>query len=280
MACRKSAAPWPSNPADALCAHLTISTAQAERLAARLSRVAPANFAGVAASTSLPAAPKRQERRFSLVRQYTSRPGQKNRYRVALATPELSRSTLRMAVQRQCRASRAVRTADRDWGHIRAVLLLSLSVRKNVSAVRTRLRRRLQNSFGWKARKRCRCFHFEPVVGATLGAWPFRRWIRVTDRRNLPQERHSADRRRNMTGMGRTGKPFAVQPLGIEPDLILVGKGVASGYAPLGAVLVFARVAQRSNAARALSCTGFTSRRIRFALLRNAVWIISNRKTF
>src|SRR5260370_3199014 len=47
-----------------------------------------------------------------------------------------------------------------------------------------------------------------------------------------------------MGGMGRTGKPFAVQNWGIEPDIILVGKGIASGYAPLGAVLVSARVVE------------------------------------
>jgi hypothetical protein len=45
-----------------------------------------------------------------------------------------------------------------------------------------------------------------------------------------------------MSGMGRTGKPFAVQHWNVEPDIILVGKGIASGYAPLGAVLVSARV--------------------------------------
>jgi adenosylmethionine-8-amino-7-oxononanoate aminotransferase len=47
-----------------------------------------------------------------------------------------------------------------------------------------------------------------------------------------------------MSGMGRTGIPFAVQTWRVEPDIILVGKGIASGYAPLGAVLVSARVAE------------------------------------
>jgi adenosylmethionine-8-amino-7-oxononanoate aminotransferase len=47
-----------------------------------------------------------------------------------------------------------------------------------------------------------------------------------------------------MTGMGRTGKHFAVEHWDITPDLILVGKGVASGYAPLGAVIVASHVAE------------------------------------
>jgi hypothetical protein len=36
---------------------------------------------------------------------------------------------------------------------------------------------------------------------------------------------------------------FAVDHWNLQPDMILIGKGVASGYAPLGAVLVSSRVA-------------------------------------
>src|SRR6202007_2867496 len=61
-----------------------------------------------------------------------------------------------------------------------------------------------------------------------------------------------------MTGMGRTGKPFAVEHWGVEPDLILVGKGIASGYAPLGAVLVSARVAQAFERGSGAFMHGFT----------------------
>jgi 4-aminobutyrate aminotransferase len=38
------------------------------------------------------------------------------------------------------------------------------------------------------------------------------------------------------SGMGRTGKWWAIQHFGIEPDIVCVGKGVASGI-PLGAIL-------------------------------------------
>jgi 4-aminobutyrate aminotransferase len=38
------------------------------------------------------------------------------------------------------------------------------------------------------------------------------------------------------SGMGRTGKWWAIQHFGIEPDIICVGKGVASGI-PLGAII-------------------------------------------
>ena len=37
-------------------------------------------------------------------------------------------------------------------------------------------------------------------------------------------------------GMGRTGKMWAVEHTGVEPDILLAGKGIASGM-PLGAMI-------------------------------------------
>ena len=45
-----------------------------------------------------------------------------------------------------------------------------------------------------------------------------------------------------MTGFGRTGKYFAYEHYDTPPDLIALGKGIAGGYFPLGAVAVTARV--------------------------------------
>jgi putrescine aminotransferase len=41
-----------------------------------------------------------------------------------------------------------------------------------------------------------------------------------------------------VTGFGRTGAWFASDALGMRPDMIVVAKGLTSGYAPLGAVLI------------------------------------------
>jgi adenosylmethionine-8-amino-7-oxononanoate aminotransferase len=41
-----------------------------------------------------------------------------------------------------------------------------------------------------------------------------------------------------ITGFGRTGTMFACERFGLEPDMVLMAKGITSGYAPLGGVLV------------------------------------------
>ncbi|MGI9325997.1 MAG: aspartate aminotransferase family protein [Pseudomonadales bacterium] len=39
-----------------------------------------------------------------------------------------------------------------------------------------------------------------------------------------------------MTGFGRTGRKFGYQHFGIEPDILVAGKGLAGGYAPIGGI--------------------------------------------
>ncbi len=47
-----------------------------------------------------------------------------------------------------------------------------------------------------------------------------------------------------ITGFGRLGEWFAAHRYGVEPDLVLCAKGITSGYLPMGAVLVGARVSE------------------------------------
>jgi 4-aminobutyrate aminotransferase-like enzyme len=54
------------------------------------------------------------------------------------------------------------------------------------------------------------------------------------------------------TGMGRTGKPFAIEHFGVQPDLLTVSKGLASGL-PIGATLA------RPEVAAAVKPMGFYS---------------------
>src|SRR5439155_1202557 len=44
------------------------------------------------------------------------------------------------------------------------------------------------------------------------------------------------------TGLGRTGKLFAFEHWGLEPDLVTVAKSLSGGYVPVGALLMSQRV--------------------------------------
>ena len=46
-----------------------------------------------------------------------------------------------------------------------------------------------------------------------------------------------------LTGFGRTGHMFAAQTFGVTPDIICMGKGITSGYAPMSAMAFSDRVA-------------------------------------
>src|SRR5262249_24241176 len=47
-----------------------------------------------------------------------------------------------------------------------------------------------------------------------------------------------------ITGFGRTGKMFAVEHEGIVPDMLVLAKGLTSGYVPMGAVIVREAIAR------------------------------------
>ncbi len=85
-------------------------------------------------------------------------------------------------------------------------------------------------------------FIFEPVSGATLGAvTPPPGYLKsITEICKKHGILLIADE--VMTGMGRTGKNFAVQHWGIEPDILVTAKGLSSGYVPLGAVIMTKKV--------------------------------------
>ena len=101
-------------------------------------------------------------------------------------------------------------------------------------------------------------FIVEPVSGATLGA--------VVPPPGYLQSVAEICRRHGvlliadevMSGMGRTGRNFAVEHWDIAPDILVTAKGLSSGYAPLGAVLVSKRVARAIADGSGAFLHGFT----------------------
>jgi len=81
-------------------------------------------------------------------------------------------------------------------------------------------------------------FIAEPVVGATAGAVVPKDgyWQRIRQICNQYDIKLIADE--VMTGIGRCGRNFGIDLWGVVPDLIVMAKGLSSGYTPLGAVMV------------------------------------------
>ena len=101
-------------------------------------------------------------------------------------------------------------------------------------------------------------FIFEPVSGATLGA--------VVPPPGYLQSIAEICRRHGvlliadevMTGMGRTGRNFAVEHWDAELDILVTAKGLSSGYAPLGAVIASKKVVDAIASGSGAFLHGFT----------------------
>jgi adenosylmethionine-8-amino-7-oxononanoate aminotransferase len=233
-------------------------TAPAEKLAERLLAMAPPNFRnGRVYFTS--GGSEATETSIKLARQFHLETGQKNRYRVLSRRQSYHGSTLgAMSVSGNVARRAPYEPLLAEWGHIAPCFCYHCPFEKTFPQCQLVCADDLQVHLLEHEPEKAAAFIFEPVVGATLGA-------------AVPPEGYAARIaeicRKNgillivdevMTGMGRTGKPFAAQHWNIEPDMILVGKGVASGYAPLGAVLVSARVAAAFERGSGAFVHGFT----------------------
>lgn len=85
-------------------------------------------------------------------------------------------------------------------------------------------------------------FMLEPIVGTTATATAppqgyFQRIRQICDKYDVLLCCDEV-----ITGLGRTGKPFAVNHFGVTPDLISVAKGLGGGYVPIGAVIAHQKV--------------------------------------
>ena len=81
-------------------------------------------------------------------------------------------------------------------------------------------------------------FLVEPIVGATAGILVprdgyFQKIREICDRYDVLLISDEV-----MTGMGRTGKNFGIDHWNVAPDMIVVGKGLSSGYTPIYTVIV------------------------------------------
>jgi len=220
----------------------------AEKLAARLLALAPENFRGGRVYFTSGGS-EATETAIKLARQFHLENGQPARFRVISRRQSYHGSTLgAMSVSGNIARRAPYAPLLAEWGHIAPCFCFHCPFDKTFPSCGISCADDLETFLESNHSETASAFIFEPVVGATLGAAAppegyVQRIAEICKRHGILLIADEI-----MSGMGRTGLPFAVQhwrsqEREVEPDVILVGKGIASGYAPLGAVLVSKRVA-------------------------------------
>lgn len=215
----------------------------AEQLAAELRRLAPPNFRERGRVWFTSGGSEATETALKLVRQYWLERGQPQRVRVVSRWQSYHGATIgAMTVSGNYRRRAPYTPWLAGWGHINPCYCYRCPLGKTYPQCNVACADELDAFLLQAGPENVAAFILEPVSGATLGgvAPPDGYLQRIAEICRRYDILLIADE--ILTGLGRTGTNFAVDHWNVEPDIILIGKGAASGYAPLGAVLAAPRV--------------------------------------
>ena len=200
------------------------------------------------------------ETALKLARQYQVEVGQPGRYQVLSRQQSYHGSTLgALSVSGNKRRREIYLPMIREFAHIgmpycyRCVFDCTDGCRHCGQQYAAELEHAIEGAAGEAA-----AFIFEPVSGATLGAVVpppgyLQSIAEICCRKAVLLIADEV-----MTGMGRTGRNFAVDHWDVKPDILIAAKGLSSGYAPLGAVLVSRRVVDAIAGGSGAFLHGFT----------------------
>jgi len=231
----------------------------AEKLAARVLAIAPRNFRNGGRVYFTSGGSEATETAIKLARQFFLETKQPSRYRVVSRRQSYHGSTLgAMSVSGNVARRAPYAPMIPEWGHVAPCFCYHCPFDKTYPECNVACADDLDIFLRANDASSVAAFIFEPVVGATLGAAPAvdgytARIAEICRRHGILLIADEV-----MSGMGRTGKPFASQHWGLDPDMILVGKGIASGYTPLGAVLVAPAIVEAFEKGSAAFMHGFT----------------------
>jgi len=234
-------------------------TEPAERLARRVLDLAPRKMRDQGRVYFTSGGSEATETALKLARQYWVERGEKKRYRVISRSQSYHGASLgALSVSGNVRRREPFVPMLQEWGHILPCYCYRCPLGLEYPSCNVDCADELDRLLEGQGSEDVAAFIFEPIVGATLGA--------VVPPEGYVQRIADICRRHNilliadevMSGMGRTGKPFAVEHWGVSPDMILVGKGIASGYAPLGAVIVAGHIAETISRGSGTFLHGFT----------------------
>jgi len=234
-------------------------TAVTEKLARRILALAPHQMREGGRVYFTSGGSDATETALKLARQYWIERGDKKRFRVISRFQSYHGATLgALAVSGNFSRREPFAPMLPEWGHIPPCYCYRCPLGLEFPSCNVDCADELDRLLDRSGAEDVAAFIFEPVVGATLGAVPppdgyVQKLAEICKRRGILLIADEV-----MTGMGRTGKPFAVEHYGVPPDMILVGKGIASGYAPLGAVIVAGHVAETISRGTGAFVHGFT----------------------
>jgi adenosylmethionine-8-amino-7-oxononanoate aminotransferase len=205
------------------------------------------------------------ETALKLARQYQVEIGQKQRYQILSRQQSYHGSTLgALSVSGNKRRREIYLPMVREFAHVgmpycyRCAFDCTDGCRNCGQQYAAELERAIGATNGEAA-----AFIFEPLSGATLGAVVpppgyLQAVAEICHRHGLLLIADEV-----MTGMGRTGRNFAVehwlgQSENLAPDILVTAKGLSSGYAPLGTVIASKKVVDAIAAGSGAFLHGFT----------------------
>jgi adenosylmethionine-8-amino-7-oxononanoate aminotransferase len=234
-------------------------TVVAEKLARRVLDLAPRPMRQNGRVYFTSGGSEATETAIKLARQYWLERGDTKRSRVIARVQSYHGSTLgALSVSDNARRREPFAPLLSEWGHVAPCFCYRCPFNLAYPECNVDCADDLERTLARDGTDTVAAFIFEPVSGATLGAVPppdgyVQRIAEICRRHGILLIADEV-----MTGMGRTGRPFAIEHWDVAPDLILVGKGIASGYAPLGAVVVSGHVVDAISNGSGAFLHGFT----------------------
>lgn len=231
----------------------------AEKLARRVLALAPAGMQGRGRVYFTSGGSEATETALKLARQYWIERGDRKRFRVVSRKQSYHGATLgALSVSGNVRRREPFAPMLAEWGHIVPCFCYRCPLGLTYPECNVDCADDLDRLLDRDGSSDVAAFILEPVAGATLGAVPppegyLQRIAEICRERGILLIADEV-----MSGMGRTGRPFAVDHWGVTPDMILFGKGIASGYAPLGGAIVAGHVAEAISGGSGAFLHGFT----------------------
>jgi adenosylmethionine-8-amino-7-oxononanoate aminotransferase len=183
------------------------------------------------------------EAALKLARQYWVESGRPDKHKVLAFTPSYHGNTL-LALSASAREQ--YRSTYRDWlvpvPRVPAPYVYRCACRGHGPPCAACSGDALEAAILQEGADSVAAFIAEPIGGSSTGASVPRPefWRRIREICDRHQVLFVADE--VLSGAGRTGTWSALEPYGVSPDILVLGKGITGGYAPLSAVVAPRRI--------------------------------------